>query len=177
MAVFQKDEVLQRFSQLDDDLLALYGTSSRFELVIVGGSALMVMGLASHERFTTDIDILVASKELEQLLERYDMNTDVSTYLYKYPENWQQRKKRIPFEGQVLDVYTLSNEDLAITKMLAWREVDKKDLGDLLCNDCLELSKIEGILKDVTEVQINLDADEYSSLMARWAELKESNLL
>jgi hypothetical protein len=39
---FQKEGIVQRLAQLDDDLLALYGPAQRFELTIIGGSALIV---------------------------------------------------------------------------------------------------------------------------------------
>lgn len=115
MNAFSIEGILDRLTQLDDDLIAQYEYSSRFEIVIVRGSALILTNTAPESRFTTDSDVLVASSEVENYLARYDMNTDVSTFLYKYPENWEIRKQQIDFVGQVLDIFTLSNEDLAIT--------------------------------------------------------------
>ena len=177
MTDFQKDDIMQRLAQLDDDLLSLYSASAHFEMVIVGGAAFMVMGLAPQNRFTTDIDVLKASDELEALLESYDMNTDVATFLYKYPENWEHRRRKIPFDSQVLDVYTLSNEDLAITKLLAWRETDKKDLVAMIASDNLNLDAVEHILSDATEVEINLDESEWNLLIQRFVSLRKDILL
>jgi len=117
MKNFQKDGIVQRLIQLDNDLLALYGVSRRFEITITGGSALVVLDLLPDERFTTDIDVLETSNEIKELLDRYDMNMDVSTFMYKYPENWRERRQSVLYGGQILDVYSLSNEDLAITKL------------------------------------------------------------
>ncbi|MCL2332659.1 MAG: DUF6036 family nucleotidyltransferase [Actinomycetia bacterium] len=176
MSDFQQDGVLQRLTQLDDDLLAIYGLSQRFEITIVGGSALMMMGLSSNERFTTDIDVIKNSTEIEVLLDRYDMNTEVSTFLYKYPENWERRRRHVPFEGQVLDVYTLSNEDLAITKLLSWRKVDQHDLATMLAEQNIDLRKLDAILNDVTELQASLEDEEWISLQNRLASLTAGNL-
>ncbi|MCL1799424.1 MAG: DUF6036 family nucleotidyltransferase [Eggerthellaceae bacterium] len=177
MQGFQKDGIVRRLSQLDDDLLSLYGPHVRFELVIVGGSALMMRELALQERFTTDIDVLKASSEIEGLLERYDMNTNVSTFLYKFPENWEQRRVQVPFEGQVLDVYTLSHEDLAITKLLAGRAADKADLDAMRASGKLDMDRLQSILDDAAEVRINLEEEEWALLMDNLFLLREGGLL
>ena len=45
MGNFQKNGVMHRLAQLDDDLLSLYGMTRRFEITITGGSALIVLDL------------------------------------------------------------------------------------------------------------------------------------
>ncbi|MCL2889187.1 MAG: DUF6036 family nucleotidyltransferase [Eggerthellaceae bacterium] len=176
MTDLQKDSIFQCLTQLDDDLISLYGLSKRFEMVVIGGSALMLMDLVPNERFTTDIDILRVSQELESLLERYDMNTNAATYLYKYPLNWARRLQSVPFDGQVLDVYVLSNEDLAITKLLAWRAIDKKDLEAMRVSGCLDFGKLGAIFEDVAELRPNLDEEEWAALMCRYEALKDGSL-
>lgn len=165
MSDFAIEGIKERLSQLDDDLLACYGYSSRFEMVIVGGSALILTGSAPDSRFTTDIDVLMASVETEEFLARYDMNTDVSTFLYQYPENWKERRKKIDFDGQVLEVFTLSNEDLAITKLLSWRDSDKADLLDMKKAGNVDEEKLQAILNDPTELQINAGEKEWVALL------------
>ncbi len=176
MTDFQKDGILQRLMQLDDDALALFGLSQRFEITIVGGSALIITRLTPDTRFTTDIDVLKASQELEQLLERYDMNMSVSTFLYQYPHNWEKRRRPIPFDGQVIDVYTLSNEDLVITKLLAWRRVDKHDLTNMLATDCIDFDKLKSIIDDVTELRINLEDEEWNAFFSRYLAFEQGEL-
>jgi hypothetical protein len=167
MESFQKDGVLQRLEQLDNDLISLYGVSRRFEITITGGSALIVLDLIPNERFTTDIDVLYTSHEAIALLERYDMNMNVSTFLYKYPENWKERRQPVAYGGRVLDVYTLSNEDLAITKLLAWRKTDQIDLVNMLTEGCIDAEKLKAILDDITEIRANLDDEEWAALQTR----------
>ena len=167
MGNFQRDGVLHRITQLDNDLFALYGLSRRFEITITGGSALIVQNLLPDERFTTDIDVLQTSNEIIALLERYDMNMDVSTFLYKYPENWEKRRKPVEYGGQVLDVYTLSNEDLAVTKLLAWRKTDQIDLANMFAAGNIDVCKLKTILDDITEIRVNLDDEEWAALQTR----------
>lgn len=176
MTSFGIEGILERLVQLDDDLLALYGFSKRFEMVIVGGSALMLNRSAADARFTTDIDVLTSSAEIDELLERYDMNTDVSTFLYQYPENWESRKVRVDFDGQVLDVYTLSNEDLAVTKLLGWRPTDIDDLNDMIKTNSVNITKLREILDTPTEVQANLDSEEWEDLILHLNELLKKDI-
>jgi hypothetical protein len=167
MQSFQKDGIIHRIIQLDNDLLALYGMTRRFEIILVGGSALVLLDLLSDERFTTDIDVLETSNEIIPLLERYDMNLDVSTFIYKYPENWRERLQPIEYEDKVLDVYTLSNEDLAITKLLAWRRTDQTDLVNMLAAGSIDVGKLKNIINDITEICVNLDDEEWTALQNR----------
>lgn len=175
MTSFGLEGILERLTQLDDDLIALYGYSRRFELVVVGGSALILSNLAPNSRFTTDIDVLISANELEGLLARYDMNDHVSTFLYRYPENWDERKKKVDFDGQVLEVYTLSNEDLAITKLMAWRAADIADLQNMLKSGNIDQQKLWEILNNPTEVQINVAKEEWESLLMHVSELLDNN--
>jgi hypothetical protein len=135
------------------------------------------MNLLPDTRFTTDIDILSVDPEIEYLLERYDMNTAVSTFVYKYPENWRNRRVLVDSRCQVLEVYTLSNEDIAITKLLAWRHVDKQDLKEMMTLGVVDIAKIKEIFSDVLEMQINLDAKEWEALLKRLAILESGDVL
>ena len=58
MKNFQKNGVLNRLTELDNDLVSLYGMSRRFEMTITGGSAFIVLDILPNERFTSDIDVL-----------------------------------------------------------------------------------------------------------------------
>ncbi|MEG0375221.1 MAG: DUF6036 family nucleotidyltransferase [Raoultibacter sp.] len=162
---FAIEGILKRFAQLDDDLVAHFGYSGHFEIVVIGGSALILANLAPESRFTTDIDVLMASAEVETFFDRYDMNTDAVTFLYQYPENWEARRKKLDFDGQVLDIFTLSNEDLAITKLLAWRNTDKEDLLSMKKAGSVDVEMLWAILDDPTEVQIGVSEEEWTKLL------------
>ena len=70
----------------------------------------------------------------------------------------------------------MSNEDLAITKLLAWRKTDQRDLINMLAAGSIDVDKLKTILGDVTEVQANLEDDEWTELLARFDMLLSGEL-
>ena len=173
MHYFGRLGVLSRFEQLDDDLLSLLGDDRRVEIVVVGGSALMMLELVGDARMTTDIDVIEADKQVEILLERYDMNQLVSTFRYRMPENWHERRQRIPFLGVVLDIYAPSNEDLAIMKLDSYREVDKSDIREMILNREIDFIKLQSIVDNDSEIRINYsDEGEWETFLLRLNEIK-----
>lgn len=170
---FGKEGILKRLEQLDGDLLAAYGSSRHFELVIVGGSAFILRDLAPNKTFTVDIDVLRVESEIEGFLARYNMNTDVATFLYKFPEHFADRLVEISFVGMVLSVFTLSNEDLAITKLLSWRKQDRLDLKGMAQEGNIDTECLLSITEDPCELQINLDAEDWESFKSRLEQLLE----
>lgn len=76
---FFKEELLERLMRLDEDVNLLFDDDRRFRMVIVGGSALIL--LETIDRVTHDIDALDVSAEIVDLLEKYDINTRVGTFI------------------------------------------------------------------------------------------------
>jgi len=169
---FGKEGIVFRLEQIDEDLLAKVGGGKRFEITIVGGSALLLLNLAGDVRVTTDIDVMEATQQVEAFLGRYDMNQNVSTFRYRLPENWAERRQKVPFEGLVLDVYAPSNEDLAILKLDAYREVDRQDLEKMVTSGNIDFKKLEAIVHDKTELQANYSGEEWEIFLLRLEKLK-----
>lgn len=168
MTQFGVEGVLERLKLLDEDLFALHGQDRRFEIVLVGGSAFMLQGLAPDTRHTSDIDVLQLDHQIERFLLQYDMNTDANTFLYSFPNGWGDRKCRVPFEGMVLDVYTPSDADLAISKILSWRETDQNDLRGMVAGGRFDARAVAAILEDVTELQAQLDKEDWALVRERY---------
>ena len=167
MEHFGKSGVIKRFEQLDDDLLSIVGDDKRIEITIVGGSALLMLDLVGNTRVTTDIDVMETERLAERFLERYDMNQNVNTFKYRMPENWPDRRQKIPFQGTVLDVYAPSNEDLAILKLCAYRESDKSDLREMILSGELDLARLRLIINDDSELRVNFDDENEWELFLR----------
>lgn len=168
---FGKEGILSRLRLLDEDLDFRFGGARRFELVISGGSALSIRGLIPS-RVTTDIDVLSVPDEVVDLMSAYDMNSHVDTFRYMYPTHWHDRIRPVEFDGSVLDVYTLGNEDLAITKLLSWRgDKDRRDLENMWSNGSINRSTLNSILLDITEVRINITEAQWNLLNQRIAVL------
>ena len=82
------------------------------------------------------------------------------------------RIRPVEFDGSVLDVYTLGNEDLAITKLLSWRgDKDRRDLENMWSNGSINHSALNSILLDITEVRINITEAQWNLLNQRIAVL------
>lgn len=79
MEGFFKDDLLERLARLDEDADLLFDDDRRFRMVIVGGSALIL--LETITRATHDIDALDVSPEIVDLLEKYDINTRAGTFI------------------------------------------------------------------------------------------------
>ena len=173
MAQFGKPGILERFRQLDEDLLSIIGDDTQVEMVIVGGSALLMLDLVADTRMTTDIDVLETEKQVEILLERYDMNRDVSTFLFRLADNWHKRRQRIPFSGALLNVYAPSNEDLVIMKLDAFREIDRLDIRQMILNQEINFEKLQDIINDDAELRVNYDNEtEWETFLTRFHEIK-----
>ena len=156
----QSEAILKNLSDLDGDLLAHFGLSRHFEITIVGSGPLILMGVVSPERRTTDIDVLETPPEIASFFAPYQMNTMVATFFYSYPEFWQQRKQKLAFEGDSLSVYTMSLEDLAILKLLAFRKRDQEDLEDIVLSEELDWGLLDRIVNDPSELRINLATED-----------------
>jgi len=125
MLELSRDELLTRLKRLDEDAELLYGKDVRFHLVIVGGGALILQEYLS--RATHDIDALSSSKELHRLMEKYDINGRVQTYINNFPYNYEDRLVLL-FQGEAIDFFTASLEDIVIAKLYSYRDTDLLDI-------------------------------------------------
>ena len=80
------DDLRKRLERLDEDADLLIDNDDRYQMVIVGGSAFILLGKLT--RATHDIDALSVPKELYGLLGKYDINTDVEAYIDNFPYNY-----------------------------------------------------------------------------------------
>lgn len=77
------DDLHKRLERLDEDADLMIDNDDRYQMVIVGGSAFILLGKLT--RATHDIDALSVLKELYGLLGKYDINTDVEAYIDNFP--------------------------------------------------------------------------------------------
>ena len=88
------DDLRKRLERLDEDADLMIDNNDRYQMVIVGGSAFILLGKLT--RATHDIDALSVPKELYSLLGKYDINTDVEAYIDNFPYNFQDRLQISP---------------------------------------------------------------------------------
>lgn len=121
-------DMIERLVRLDEDASLIFDDDRRFSMVIVGGSALIL--LETITRSTQDIDALYAPQELLALMEKYDINSHVQTYINNFPYNYEDRLHKLPINGQKIDFYTASLEDIVIAKLYSFRDTDRQDVID-----------------------------------------------
>lgn len=148
-----RDDLLERLERLDEDAYLLYPGEKRFHLVIVGGSALILLEVIS--RSTLDIDAINVSGEIRGLLGRYDINCDVQTYINNFPYNYEDRLNPLPIQGKKIDFYTASLEDIVIAKLFSYRDTDRQDIIKDTVVKALDWALLDQIVRSEEEVKKN----------------------
>ena len=121
----QKD-ILERLDKMDMEAFVTIDTPHMYQMIIVGGSGLVLLGTIS--RATQDIDALEASPEIRHLLEKYDANLRVSTFINNFPYNFEDRLHKLPVGGRKILFYTASLEDIVVAKLYSSRGTDRQDI-------------------------------------------------
>ena len=98
MGGYYKEELLDRLLRLDEEAELLFDDDRRFRMVIVGGSALIL--LETITRATHDVDALDVSPEIVNLLEKYDINTRVASFINNFPYTYDDRLVPLPLHSR-----------------------------------------------------------------------------
>lgn len=126
MSEMMKEDLLERLRRLDEDAYLLFDDDKKFEMIVVGGSALILLN--SISRATHDIDAINVPREIVDLLDKYDINTQAETYINNFPYNFESRLVPIDLETRKISFYTASLEDIVIAKLCSSRDTDRSDL-------------------------------------------------
>lgn len=141
MGGYYKEELLDRLLRLDEEAELLFDDDRRFRMVIVGGSALIL--LETITRATHDVDALDVSPEIVNLLEKYDINTRVASFINNFPYNYDDRLVPIPLHSRRIDFYTASLEDVVIAKLYSSRPTDRQDIIDPAVLRAIDWKRLE----------------------------------
>lgn len=134
-----KSEILQRLHELDKKL---EGVPSPAEVLIVGGSALALLGDA---RMTSDIDYIGSMGYLpKEYLSSLGFSSNVRTFFALYGTDEYSALELNGFKN--LKVRVLSYEDLAVMKLFSTRA---KDLDDLINYIFPKLSSYTSLKKKI----------------------------
>lgn len=134
-----KSEILQRLHEVDKNS---NGVSSPVEVLIVGGSALALLGDA---RMTSDIDYIGSLGYLpKEYLSSLGFSSNVKTFFALYGTDEYSALELNGFKN--LKVRVLSYEDLAVMKLFSTRA---KDLDDLINYIFPKLSSYTSLKKKI----------------------------
>ena len=116
-----KSDILERLKELD---LNLEDVSSKVEVLIVGGSALALLG---ESRLTSDVDYIGSLEYLpKDYLASLGFSNNVKTFFALYGTDEYSALELSGFKN--LTVKVLSYEDLAVMKLFSTRTKDLEDL-------------------------------------------------
>lgn len=168
-----KNIIIKKLQDLDKEVYTYIDTNQRLRLVIVGGSALVLLSVII--RPTDDIDAIDASYELQEFLSDYGINMKVLSYESFFPYNYSDRLVKI-FEGLCIDCYTASLEDIIIAKLHSARPKDKRDVTnpsvlnaiDWCILERLALADDELKLSTLNDFRYNEFLDTYNDYVRRY---------
>ena len=172
MSGFFKEDLLERLARLDEDVDLLFDDDRQFKMVIVGGSALIL--LETITRATLDIDALDVSPEIVDLLEKYDINTRVGTFINNFPYNYDERLVPIPMNSRRIKFFTASLEDIVIAKLYSGRATDIQDIIDPNVLAAIDWVKLDYLATDEFEAKASaLNPYRYQEFLDSYMTYKE----
>jgi len=172
MSGFFKEDLLERLARLDEDVDLLFDDDRQFKMVIVGGSALIL--LETITRATLDIDALDVSPEIVDLLEKYDINTRVGTFINNFPYNYDERLVPIPMNSRRVKFFTASLEDIVIAKLYSGRATDIQDIIDPNVLAAIDWAKLDHLATDEFEAKASaLNPYRYQEFLDSYKTYKE----
>ena len=162
-------DILERLDRLDMEAFATIDTPHMYRMIIVGGSGLVLLDVIT--RATQDIDTLEASPAIRHLLEKYDANLRVSTYINNFPYNFEDRLVLLPVGGRKILFYTCSLEDIVVAKLCSSREVDRQDIISENVLKNLDWDKLKHLALDENEAKASaLNEQRYRDFLYEYTE-------
>ena len=167
-----RDELLKNLIEADKDIFKSFGEHKEIEIVIAGGSSLLIRGLLLRQ--TYDIDTFNFSQEIEKIFAQYDINSRIMAHSDSLAENYEDRLEDVPFETIGITYKLLSLEDLVIMKLHSHRQVDYNDISNKAVVDALDWNKLETIISS-GEVDVSFNQRRYQEFLDRYVKYKKDN--
>lgn len=157
-----KNELIENLLAFDEEASLLSVSQNiKYQCYIVGGGALLLLDLIP--RATYDIDVIRCTGEhLVSIMADYDINMNVSAYLTYFADGYQSRAKKIDLETTTVDFYTLSVEDLIISKIASGRTKDMEDIRRESVVNIIDWNKLDNLAKITVEgILSDYDKNEF----------------
>lgn len=152
-----------------DRAVALHYSDCVFKLVIVGGGALILLGVLS--RATDDIDAIRYPNELLPLMKEYDLSGRVVAYMDHFPYDFESRLRPVDGEFRAIRCYTASLEDLVVSKLHSDREIDRLDIREATVLKELDWNRLAAA---VEEAELScLNERRYREMLRRYDEYRK----
>jgi hypothetical protein len=124
----RREDVLENLRFADDEIHQSMPGCKEVELTVIGGACMLIRNYIS--RYTVDIDTVTKLEDaVKECLWAYSINNDSIEVATLHP-SYMFRLKKLNETFKVLKVYLISDEDLVISKVGAYRVKDKSDLTE-----------------------------------------------
>ncbi len=162
-----QNDLVDRLYRLDEDADLLLDTQDRYRMIIVGGSAMILLGKLS--RATHDIDVISVPQALFELLAKYDINARAEAYIFNFPYNYEDRLIPLPFNTLKIDFFTPCLEDLVIAKLCSNRDTDLADVESSNVRESLNWDFLDYLAHDENEAKASAMNDRcYEEFLVRY---------
>lgn len=151
-----KEELKQRLLDFDErvSLEEQCNPTVKYKCFLVGGSAFILLNLMP--RATYDIDVLrCTSRKLLNYMQEYGMNTNVSAYIGCFADGFAERAIKLELNTHTVDFYTLSLEDLVVSKIASGRTKDMKDIQSRIVLNNIDWEKLDELIDLTSEGMIS----------------------
>ena len=167
-----REELMHRLIEADKEIYSTFGLQHKVDVVIVGGSALILHGLLSRQ--TQDIDTINFIQAIEIIFNKYDINSRVLTFGDASAENYEDRLENLDLSTNSVNYRLLSLEDLVIMKLHSHRSKDYEDI----CSDevlkALNWDKLEQIISS-GETDVSFNQRKQDEFLGRYANYKKDH--
>ena len=164
-----RDELLNKLKLADEDISIAFNVPKKIDVVIAGGSSLLIRGLLARQ--TSDIDAISFYNEIEHIFNMYDINSRILSFGDSLAENYEDRLEDLDIETKAVRYRLLSLEDLVIMKLHSQREKDYVDITDKAVVEALDWDKLKVIIES-GEADVSFNERRYKEFLDRYEKYK-----
>ena len=165
-----REELLNKLKLADEEVYLTYGPQNKIDIVIAGGSSLLIRGLLSRQ--TADIDVINFYNEIEHIFNMYDINSRILTFGDSLAENYEDRLEELGIETKAINYKMLSLEDLVIMKLHSARGKDYLDITSKEVVEKLNWDKLKEIIES-GEADVSFNERRYKEFLGRFEKYKK----
>lgn len=166
-----REDIINDLLLLDEEVSLALNDNFQYEIVIVGGSALLLINKIT--RATSDIDAIKSSIELRPYMIKYDINDRVVSYKNNFDEGYYDRKEKVDIPTKKINIYTASLEDIVISKLCSQRPKDIEDINNPLVYQSIDWEILDKIIYDEDFKYNMLNEHNYNMFMLAYRDYKE----
>ncbi len=171
MESMQREDLLQKLRNFDEEVNLIFGDALNIRVVIVGGGALILMNVIP--RMTHDIDVLgCISADIAAIMQSYDINGRVNAYAQNFPYNYEDRLVPVDdVHGKSTSFYTASLEDIVISKLCSNRDTDYADITSARVLEMIDWNLLHHLATAEDEIKSScLNDQRYGEFLSAFKE-------